>query len=88
MVRMSQVGSIAQIVELHTLNNDLAVKAERKTMSWKFVFNSANLLGKTICDIAKLAHESGYDFFTFNGEVYFYVEGRIHKTKLKTSDLI
>lgn len=57
-------------------------------MSWKFVFNGENLLGQTICNIAKIAHDGGYDFFTFNGNVYFYAEGRIHKTKIKTTDLI
>lgn len=57
-------------------------------MSWKFVFNGENLLGQTICNIAKIAHDGGYDFFTFNGDVYFYAEGRIHKTKIKTTDLI
>ena len=56
-------------------------------MSWKFVFNGANLLGRTLCDIAKIAYSGGYDFFTFNGEVYFFADGKIHKTKITTKDL-
>ena len=56
-------------------------------MSWKFVFNGGNLIGKTILDIADLAHESGYDFFSFNGDVYFCAKGEVRKTKIKTKDL-
>ena len=57
-------------------------------MSWKFVFNGGNLLGKTLCQIARMAHDGGYDFFAFNGEVYFYAEGKLYKTKIITKDLI
>lgn len=57
-------------------------------MSWKFVYNSGNILGRTMPAIAKMAHETGYDFFTFNDDVYFYAEGKIYKTKIKVSDLI
>jgi hypothetical protein len=41
-------------------------------MNWKFIFNS-NLLGSgTHIDKAqKLAKESGYKFFTWNGEIKF-----------------
>lgn len=56
-------------------------------MSWKFVYNSWNILGRTITAVAKMAHEAGYDFFTFNDGVYFYAEGEIYKTKIKASDL-
>lgn len=37
--------------------------------------------------IANVVHESGYEFFTFNGDVYFCIEGKIHKTKITTKDL-
>lgn len=57
-------------------------------MSWKFVYNSGNILERTMPAIAKTAHEAGYDFFTFNGDVYFYAEGKTYKTKIKTSDLV
>lgn len=57
-------------------------------MNWKFVYNSENILERTMPAIAKTAHEAGYDFFTFNGDVYFYAEGKIYKTKIKTSDLV
>lgn len=57
-------------------------------MSWKFVYNSGNMLGKTMPTIAIMAHEAGYDFFTFDGCVYFYAEGKVYKTKIKVSDLI
>jgi len=56
-------------------------------MSWKFVFNGANLIGRTLCDIAEIAHSVGYDFFTFNGEVYFFANGSIHKTHITVKDL-
>ena len=32
-------------------------------MSWKFVLNGANMLGKTIYDIAKVAAGGKYEFF-------------------------
>lgn len=57
-------------------------------MSWKFVYNSGNILGRTMPAIAKMAHEAGYDFFTFNGDVYFYAEEKVYKTKIKVSELI
>lgn len=57
-------------------------------MSWKFVFNGGNLIGKTILDIAEAAFAGGYDFFTFNGDVYFCSKGNVHKTKITTKDLI
>ena len=56
-------------------------------MSWKFVFNSSQLIGKTLLQIVNVVHESGYEFFAFNGDVYFYTEGKIHKTKITTKDL-
>ena len=41
-------------------------------MSWKFVFNSGNLdIGKTLGQIADIAENAGYEFFTFNDDVYF-----------------
>ena len=41
-------------------------------MSWKFVFNSGNLdIGKTLGQIADIAENAGYEFFTFNEDVYF-----------------
>lgn len=41
-------------------------------MSWKFVFNSGNLdIGKTLGQIADIAENVGYEFFTFNEDVYF-----------------
>ena len=41
-------------------------------MSWKFVFNSGNLdIGKTLGQIADIAENAGYEFFTSNEDVYF-----------------
>ena len=41
-------------------------------MSWKLVFNSENLgIGKTLGQIADIAENAGYEFFTFNEDVYF-----------------
>ena len=41
-------------------------------MSWKFVFNSENLgIGKILGQIADIAENAGYEFFTFNEDVYF-----------------
>jgi len=58
-------------------------------MSWKFVFNSSNLgAGKTLTQIAKIAEDAGYDFFTFNGIVYF-VSGKLpFKTTITVDDLV
>lgn len=57
-------------------------------MSWKFVFNSNNLgVGKTCSQIANIAENAGYEFFTFNGDVYF-VSNRMHqKTQITVNDL-
>ena len=41
-------------------------------MSWKFVFNSGNLDSwKTLGQIADIGENAGYEFFTFNEDVYF-----------------
>ena len=56
-------------------------------MSWKFVLNGANMSGKTIYDIAKVAAGGKYEFFTFNGDVYFLAGEEIHKTRIEVSDL-
>ena len=56
-------------------------------MSWKFVFNGSNLLGKTLVQIARKAFDGGYEFFLFNGDVYFIQEGKIYKTKITVEDL-
>ena len=56
-------------------------------MSWKFVLNSNNLMGKTCAQIALIAKEAGYEFFTFNGDVFFYVDGKYYKTQLTVKDL-
>jgi hypothetical protein len=57
-------------------------------MSWRFVFNTQNLgVGKTLEQIANLAESIGYEFFTFNGDVYFVSAGMHFKTTIKVEDL-
>lgn len=59
-------------------------------MSWQFVFNSRFLLGGTkIEDVAKLCHVCKYDFFAFNGEVYFITPDGTEwiETKITVEDL-
>lgn len=57
-------------------------------MSWKFVFNSNNFSARTIQEVAVAAEKVGYDFFTFNGDVYFINNGTFFKTKIKSADLV
>ena len=58
-------------------------------MSWKFVFNSENLgIGKTLGQIADIAENAGYEFFTFNNDVYFVSSGMHFKTTITINDLI
>lgn len=58
-------------------------------MSWKFVFNSGNLdIGKTLGQIADIAENAGYEFFTFNDGIYFVSGGTHFKTTITINDLI
>jgi hypothetical protein len=66
-------------------------------MSWKFVFNTLQC-EKTMMDymftypdeVAKIAREAGYKFFTWKENVYFVLpgeEGKWDNTNIKVSDL-
>lgn len=58
-------------------------------MSWKYVFNSENLgVGKTLGQIADIAENAGYEFFVFNGNVYFVSGGMHFKTIITSDDLM
>lgn len=59
-------------------------------MSWKFVFNSNGVISKgllTLNEIAETAQTAGYQFFTFNGSVYFVSDGIISITDITVADL-
>lgn len=59
-------------------------------MSWKFVFNTNNLpLGIKFESLKETVFNAGYQFFLWQGDVYFMDEDGIeHITKLKHSDLV
>jgi len=42
-------------------------------MSWKFVFNPKFSAGSDLDKVARFVITTGYDFFVFNGIVYFIV---------------
>lgn len=67
-------------------------------MSWKFVFNTMQFLDKNILDrtqltgpssVAKIASEAGYQFFTWDKQVYYIptINSPNFKTNILISDL-
>lgn len=59
-------------------------------MNWKFVFNSNGVISKgllTLDGIAEATQTAGYQFFTFNGSVYFVSGRNISITDITTADL-
>lgn len=56
-------------------------------MSWKFVFNVYGLSIINLEQAATVARNSGYEFFAFNGEVYYISDTNFEKTRITVDDL-
>jgi hypothetical protein len=58
-------------------------------MNWKYVFNTqlAFNAGSSFDDCCNYIKKIGYEFFTWNGEVYFISGDAVSKTKLTVEDL-
>ena len=56
-------------------------------MSWKFVFNPEFSLCRNIEDCAKLTRSIRYQFFLWNGIIYFVSQDSYFETKITIKDL-
>lgn len=54
-------------------------------MSWRYVLDSEKL--SCVSECVTYARRLGYEFFAFNGEIWFVEKLNHHKTRLTVNDL-